>query len=320
MNPTERHRVAVLAVPPVIPFDLSIPGLVFGSAEVDGEPPYDVRVCTLEPGVIEASSDFAITVTRGLDLLDTADTVVVPGTLGRDAIDPRILAALRAAAAGGRRLVSICTGAFVLAAAGLLDGRPATTYWRRAGEFAARFPAVHLDPRVLYVDGGQILTSAGLAAGIDLCLHVIRKDFGASVANAAARRVVVSPVRPGGQAQFISTPLPERDGLSLARTRAWALSRLDQRLTLDDLARHANVSIRTLTRRFRAETGLAPLQWLLHQRIERARELLEATALPVDEVARSSGLGSADSLRTHLLRHVGLTPTAYRSSFTRQIS
>jgi transcriptional regulator GlxA family with amidase domain len=320
MNSREAHRVAVLAVPPVIPFDLSIPGLVFGDAERDGRALYDVKVCTPDPGVIEAIGDVAIAVTRGLELLDSADTIVVPGTYDRAAADPRVAAALRAAADRGRRLVSICTGAYVLAAAGLLDGRPATTYWRRAEEFAARFPAVDLDPRVLYVDNGQVLTSAGLAAGIDLCLHIIRKDFGASVANATARRIVVSPVRHGGQAQFIDTPLPESDRSSLSGTRAWALGRLDQRMTLDDLARHASVSVRTLTRRFRAETGLTPLQWLLQQRLERARELLEATTLPVDEVARSSGLGTADSLRSHLLRQVGLTPTAYRASFTRQVS
>jgi transcriptional regulator GlxA family with amidase domain len=320
MKAREPHRVAVLAVPPVIPFDLSIPGQVFGDTELDGRALYDVKVCTPDPGVIKAVGDVAIEVTRGLDLLDSADTIVVPGTYDRAAADPRLATALRSAHDRGRRLVSICTGAFVLAAAGLLDGRRATTYWRRAEEFAARFPAVDLDPRVLYVDEGQILTSAGLAAGIDLCLHIIREDFGASVANATARRIIVSPVRHGGQAQFIDTPLPDSDRFSLSGTRAWALDRLDRRVTLDDLARHASVSVRTLTRRFRAETGLTPLQWLLQQRLERARELLESTTLPVDEVARSSGLGTADSLRTHLVRHVGLTPTAYRASFTRQLS
>jgi transcriptional regulator GlxA family with amidase domain len=212
--------------------------------------------------------------------------------------------------------VSICTGAFVLAMAGVLDGRRATTYWRRADEFAARFPAVDLDPRVLYVDEDRILTSAGLAAGIDLCLHIVRTDFGAAVANAVARDVVVAPVRSGGQAQFITSPLPAGDG-SLAATRTWALERLDRRLTLGDLAKHAAVSVRTLTRRFRDETGITPLQWLLQQRIGRARELLESTSMSVDEVARFSGLGTADSLRGHLLRQVGVTPTAYRATFSR---
>jgi transcriptional regulator GlxA family with amidase domain len=314
------HRVVVLAVPPIIPFDLSIPDLMFGGAELDGRPLYDVEVCTAEPGVTATSGPYRIAIDHGLELLGTADTIVVPGTHSRDDVDPRVVDALRRAAADGRRLVSICTGAFVLAAAGLLDGRRATTYWRRAEEFADRYPAVELDPRVLFVDEGRILTSAGLAAGIDLCLHIIRGDFGAAVANGAARRAVVSPVRPGGQAQFIATPLPDDDGLSLAGTRAWALERLDQRVTLHDLARQATVSVRTLTRRFRAETGLTPLQWLLQQRIERARELLESTALSVDEVARASGLGTADSLRMHLTRRVGLTPTAYRAGFTRRPS
>lgn len=312
------HRVVVLAVPPIVPFDLSIPDLVFGAAELDGGRLYGVEVCTADPGVIATSSSYTIVVDHGLELIGAADTVVVPGTYSRQSVDPRVVDALRRAAADGRRLVSICTGAFVLAAAGLLDGRRATTYWRRSDEFADRYPAVELDPRVLFVDEGQILTSAGLAAGIDLCLHIIRKDFGAAAANGAARRAVVSPVRSGGQAQFIATPLPDDDGLSLAGTRAWALERLDRRLTLHDLARQAMVSVRTLTRRFHAETGLTPLQWLLQQRIEHARELLESTALSVDEVARSSGLGTADSLRMHLMRRVGLTPTAYRARFTRR--
>jgi transcriptional regulator GlxA family with amidase domain len=317
-EPPRVHRVAVLAVPPIVPFDLSIPGLMLGGAELDGRRLYDVGVCTADPGVIETTGGYAIVVDHGLELVDSADTVVVPGTHAREFVDPRVLDALRRAAADGRRVVSVCTGAFVLATAGLLDGRRATTYWQRAEEFADRFPAVELDPRVLFVDEGQVLTSAGLAAGIDLCLHIIRKDFGAAVANAAARGAVVSPVRHGGQAQFIATPLPEGDGLSLAGTRAWALERLDRRLTLHDLARQATVSVRTLTRRFRAETGLTPLQWLLQQRVEHARELLESTAMSMDEVARSSGLGTADSLRMHLIRRVGLTPTAYRAGFTRR--
>ena len=310
------HRVAVLAVPPVVGFDLTIPGLVLGAAERAGRPLYDVRVCTAAPGPVETTGDLALLVSHGLDELARADTVIVPGTHAREGVDPAVLAALRRARADGRRLVSICTGAFVLAAAGLLDGHRATTHWKRAEQFAERYPAVRLDPRVLYVDDGAVLSSAGLAAGIDLCLHLIRRDFGAAVANEVARYVVVSPVRPGGQAQFIDTPLPEAGGQSLAATRAWALERLDRPVTLSELAGQARVSVRTLTRWFRAETGLSPLQWLLHQRVERARELLESTSLSVDEVARFSGLGTADSLRAHLLRKVGLTPTAYRAAFT----
>ena len=310
------HRIAVVAVPPLNAFDLSIPGLIFGGVEVDGRPVYDVRVCTAEPGVLATNTGLDVFIGEGLEAVDGAETVVVTGGAGRDDVPTVVLDALRSAAAAGKRLASICTGAFVLAEAGLLDGRRATTYWVKSDTFRARYPQVRLEPDVLFVDDGLVLTSAGLAAGIDLCLHVVRSDHGAAAANAVARLAVVAPVRPGGQAQFIETPLPAETGSSLAATRTWALQRLDQTLTLDGLARHARHSRRTLTRRFRAETGLSPLQWLLHQRIIRARELLESTDLPMDLVAARSGLGSADSLRQHLTRRLGLTPSAYRRSFT----
>jgi transcriptional regulator GlxA family with amidase domain len=186
-----------------------------------------------------------------------------------------------------------------------------------ADDLATRFPSIDVRPDVLFVEDGGIFTSAGAAAAIDLCLHLVRLDYGAAVANGAARLAVVSPVRPGGQAQFIDTPLPPERGTSLAATRAWALEHLDRPLTLADLADHAKTSVRTLTRRFHAETGLSPLRWLLHRRVDRARELLETTELPMDQVAEKSGLGSADSLRKHLASRVGLTPTAYRASFRR---
>jgi transcriptional regulator GlxA family with amidase domain len=311
------HRVVVVAVPPAVSFDLAIPDLVFRRTVVAGGPGYDVRVCTADPGPVRTDGGFDALVPLGLDAIDDADTVIVTGVKRFDPFDRRVLDALRAAAARGARLASICTGAFVLAEAGLLDGLPATTHWRQADEFRARYPAVELRPDVLFVDSGQILTSAGLAAGIDLCLHLVRTDHGAAVANRVARRIVVSPVRPGGQAQFIAQPLPPERDNSLAATRAWVLERLDVDLTLADLARHAALSVRTLTRRFRDETGLSPIQWLLHQRVERARELLEATTLPVDQVARRSGLGTRDSLRQHMRQRVGLTPTAYRTAFTR---
>ncbi|GAA2435265.1 helix-turn-helix domain-containing protein [Actinomadura vinacea] len=311
------HRVAVLLVPPVVAFDSAIPGLVLGCAKTGGRPHYEVRTCTPRPGPVATTTDVEIMVRHGLEILDEADTIVVPGTHGWEAADPRVAEALRGAAADGRRLVSICTGAFMLGLAGVLDGRRATTYWRWTDEFARRFPSVDLDPRVLFVDDGPVLTSAGLAAGIDLCLHIVRSDFGAAVANEVARHVVMAPGRQGGQAQFIAAPPPAGDGAqSLAVTREWALRNLDRPLTLTDLAGHARVSIRTLTRRFGLETGMAPLQWLLHSRVERAKELLESTALPVAEVARLSGLGSADSLRAHLVRRAGLTPTAYRAAFS----
>ncbi|MGW0194171.1 GlxA family transcriptional regulator [Nonomuraea sp. NPDC003201] len=306
------HRLAAVIVPPVLGFDVSIPLMVFNSV-----PHYDVRVCTARPGPVPTVGGPDVVVAHGLEALEEADTVVAVGSGGEPA-PPEVLDALRKAAAGGARIASLCTGAFVLAQAGLLDGRRATTHWGLAGDLAARFPSVDVRPDVLFVEDDGIFTSAGAAAAIDLCLHLIRLDYGAAVANTAARLAVVSPVRPGGQAQFIETPLPPERGTSLAPTRAWALEHLDRPLTLADLAGHARISVRTLTRRFHAETGLSPLQWLLHRRVDRARELLETTGLPMDQVAGRSGLGSADSLRKHLVSRVGLTPTAYRASFTRE--
>ncbi|WP_282203228.1 GlxA family transcriptional regulator [Kitasatospora fiedleri] len=313
------HRVAVIAVPPVTAFDLSIPDLVLGEARVDGHRAYRVRVCGSAPGPVASGGSLQVAVPHGLEAVDDADTVLVTGTGARDDVDPAVLAALRRAHANGARIASICTGAFVLAEAGLLDGRTATTFWARSAEFARRYPAVTLRPDVLFVEDGTVLTSAGLSAGIDLCLHLIRLDHGTAAANAAARLIVAAPVRPGGQAQFIRSPLPpDRAGASLAPTRAWALERLHEPLGRPALAAHAKVSVRTLTRRFEAETGLTPLQWLLHQRVDRARELLETTDLPVPRVAELSGLATADSLRHHLARRTGLTPTAYRAAFTRR--
>ncbi|MEV4583176.1 helix-turn-helix domain-containing protein [Nonomuraea jabiensis] len=305
------HRLAAVIVPPVLGFDVSIPLMVFNSV-----PHYDVRVCTARPGPVPTVGGPDVVVVHGLEALEDAETVIAVGSGGEQA-PPEVLDALRKAAAGGARIASLCTGAFVLAQAGLLDGRRATTHWGLAGDLAARFPSIDVRPDVLFVEDDGIFTSAGAAAAIDLCLHLIRLDYGAAVANTAARLAVVSPVRPGGQAQFIETPLPPERGTSLAPTRAWALEHLDRPLTLADLARHARISVRTLTRRFHAETGLSPLQWLLHRRVDRARELLETTGLPMDQVAGRSGLGSADSLRKHLISRVGLTPTAYRASFTR---
>ncbi|MEV0651164.1 helix-turn-helix domain-containing protein [Phytomonospora sp. NPDC050363] len=314
MNPVP-HKVAVLALPPVKTFDLSMPSTILGSVVVDGRAHYDVRVCAPDPGPIDAGIGVDVLVRDGLEILDWADTVVVPSTGQRRDADPRALSALRGFAATGRRIASICSGAFVLAQAGLLDGRPATTHWGLAEEFADAFPAVDVRPDVLFVDEGAVLTSAGAAAGIDLCLHLVRADHGSAVAAAAARATVVTPVRSGGQAQFIERPLPEDRGGSLAPTREWALGRLDRPLGLPELAAHARVSVRTLTRRFRAETGVSPQRWLLRQRLERARAILESTTLPVDRVARESGMGSAESLRVHMVRQMGVTPSGYRAGF-----
>ncbi|WP_433525233.1 GlxA family transcriptional regulator [Nocardia pseudovaccinii] len=310
--------VAVVAVAPVKPFELAMPGTMLGSVTVDGEPCYRMVVCTAEPGIVPgALGGFDVVVPRGLDALDEADTVIVPSTGSRGTADAATIAALRRAVDQGKRVTSICSGAFVLAQAGLLFGRTATTHWGLADELAEMFPEVTVRTDALFIEDGPVTTAAGAAAGIDLCLHLIRTDYGATVANAAARAAVVTPVRPGGQAQFVDSPLPPENGRTLSATRTWALERLDTPLSLDDLATHARTSVRTLTRRFHEETGLSPQKWLLHQRIQRARELLESTTLPMDQVARHSGIGSAESLRQHMIRHVGLPPSAYRASFTR---
>jgi transcriptional regulator GlxA family with amidase domain len=311
------HRIAVIAASPVSMFNLAIPELLFEKVEVGGRPGYEVIICAPEPGPVPTTGGLDLYVRHGLDVVRDADTLLVAGTGQRYAPDPRTVAALRAAAAAGKRIASICSGAFALAEAGLLEGREATTYWEQAEELRKRYPAVDLKGDVLYVQDGQILSSSGYAAGIDLCLHIIRTDYGAAAANQVARLALVAPVRPGGQTQFAQTPLPPERGEACADTRGWAMRNLDKPLTLTDLARHAGVSVRTLTRRFHAESGVSPLQWLLHQRIERAKELLETTALPMDQVARACGLGTADSLRGHLVRRTGLTPSAYRTQFSR---
>jgi transcriptional regulator GlxA family with amidase domain len=314
------HRVAVLLLAPVVGFDAAIAPMLLGSAEDDdGNSLYDVVTCGLTRDPIPATNGFDIVPAAGLEVLATADTVVVPGTryapARRDGVlAPDVQVAL-ASIRPGTRLVSICTGAFVLAAAGLLDGRTATTHWKFADALRRLHPAVRVDEKVLFVDDGDVLTSAGLAAGIDLCLHVIRIDHGTQVANAVARYCVVPPWREGGQAQFIDRHLPTADDASTAATREWALRHLDEELTVERLARHANMSPRTFNRRFREETGQAPGTWVRSRRVDRARELLESRDLPVDEVARLSGLGTGGNLRHQLRRGVGMSPSNYRKVY-----
>jgi transcriptional regulator GlxA family with amidase domain len=306
------HRVAVLALADVVAFDLSTPAQVFGN-----EPErYAFTACGVRAGRVPTTTGFALDVPRGLDALADADTVLVPGVRPVRWPPPAAaIEALRAAHARGARVASICTGAFVLAHAGLLDGRRATTHWAHAERLAERYPAVTVDPGVLYVDEGDVLTSAGVAAGIDLCLHLVRRDHGAEVANAVARRIVVAPHRDGGQAQFVEAPVPVVDEHGLEPTRAWATQRLREPLTVAAMARHAACSERTFARRFRAETGTTPLQWLLGQRVLHARRLLEATDLPVEHVADAAGFGTAASLRSHFRRATATTPLAYRRTF-----
>jgi transcriptional regulator GlxA family with amidase domain len=314
------HRVAVLLFPPVVGFDAAIAPTLFSSAtDADGAPLYDVVTCGVTPGAVAATTGFDLLPGAGPEALATADTVVIPGTRYPPARTDGVLDAQAAAALArirrGTRLVSICTGAFVLAAAGLLDGRPATTHWKFADAMRRMYPEVLVDENVLFVDDGDVLTSAGLAAGIDLCLHIIRSDHGAKVANAVARYCVVPPWREGGQAQFIDRQVPAPDHYATATTREWALRHLDEELTVQRLARHAKMSARTFNRRFREETGQSPGVWIRNRRIDRARELLESQDLPVDEVARRSGLGSGGNLRHHLRRGVGMSPSSYRKVY-----
>jgi transcriptional regulator GlxA family with amidase domain len=314
------HRVAVLLLPPVVGFDATIPPMLLGTAADDeGNPLYEVVVCGLSAAPVSGTNGFDVVPAAGPEALATADTVIVPGTRYRPARVDGVLAPDARAAFDairpGTRMVSICTGAFVLAAAGLLDGRPATTHWKFAADLTRLHPRVHVDENVLFVDDGDVLTSAGLAAGIDLCLHIIRSDHGTQVANAVARYCVVPPWREGGQAQFIDRHVPVDDTASTAATREWALRHLDEDLTVDRLARHAHMSPRTFNRRFREETGQAPGTWIRNRRVDRARELLESRDLPVDEVARLSGLGSGGNLRHHLRRGVGMSPSSYRKVF-----
>ncbi len=307
------HRVAVLALDCVITMDLSIPAQIFTDRE---QTPYRMQLCGRSPGPVRTTSGFPVIAQRGLAALRYADTVVVPGFSPHDAPLPGdVLDALRGAYARGTRMVSICTGAFALAAAGILDGHSATTHWRYADDLAARYPRISVEAGVLYVDAGRVLTSAGVACGIDLCLHIVRNDFGTAVANRVARDIVAAPHRGGGQAQYVERCVPPERGTTLAGTRAWALHNLHRALLVADLARHANLSERTLARRFVAETGMPPLQWLLAARVDLARELLERGDLSVEQVADLSGLGSAANLRLHFRRLVGTSPGAYRKTF-----
>ncbi|MCQ4082515.1 helix-turn-helix domain-containing protein [Streptomyces sp. RB6PN25] len=316
----DRHRVAVLVRNGLLPIELGIVHRLFGKAVSGaGEPLYEVVTCTLVPGEVPTDADFSINVTHGPEALDEADTVIIPAAHAdyepRGATLDEPLAAALDRIRPGTRIASICTGAFVLAAAGLLDGRRATTHWRSSDQFRKQFPAVDLDPDVLYTDEGDVLTSAGVASGIDLCLHMIRNDHGAAVANEVARGTVVPPHRDGGQAQYIQRPVPEPQFSSTGTARAWALQHLDRPLTLRELAAKEAMSVRTFTRRFREEAGVSPVQWLTQQRIERARQLLEETDLPVDRIASDAGFGTAASLRQHLQAALGVSPSAYRNTF-----
>jgi transcriptional regulator GlxA family with amidase domain len=325
MTVPELHRVVVLALDGVVAFDLGVPTQIFhGARDLDLNRYYDVKITTPDGRPVRSSAGFLVTPEVGPEVIGTADTLIVAGIhFDHGEIDSRMTPVVRAALdrrPPAARLMSICTGAFVLAAAGLLDGRLATTHWAWADDFRRLFPEVKLDPDVLFVDDGDILTSAGVAAGIDLCLHVVRSDFGADVANGAARRGVVAPWRDGGQCQFIDRPLPAAGDTSTASTRDWVIQRLDQDVDLEAMARHARMSVRTFTRRFRADTGMSPGRWLARQRLDHARRLLEQTDMPVDRVALAAGFGTAVSLRQHLHAAIGVAPMAYRRTFRGRVA
>lgn len=315
------HRVAVLVRDGVLPMELGLVHQLFGNARsAQGARLYELTTCALTPGLIRTDADFPVHAEHGPEAVAAADTVIVPASHEEDEslrpgeLSPALAGALESAS--GARIASICTGAFVLAAAGLLDGRRATTHWLSADLFARTFPAVTVDPDVLYVDEGQVLTSAGEAAGIDLCLHMIRRDHGAAVAAEVARRTVVPPHREGGQAQYIRRPVAEPRRLtSTGRAREWAQERLGEPLTLAEMAEQESMSVRTFSRRFREETGLTPMQWLTQRRVDRARELLEETDRTVDRIATEAGFGTGASLRQHFQAGVGVSPGAYRVTF-----
>jgi len=319
-----RHTVAMTVIAGSPPFELAVPWEVFGRDRTDiVDPWYELRMCSITgEGSVPLAGGVRMDTPYGLDALAEADTVIVSACPRPAQLDPppELLEAVRAAHRAGGRIVSLCTGAYLLAAAGLLDGRRVTTHWMNSEDFARRFPRVTLDPHVLYTDDGDILTSAGTGAVIDLCLHLVRLDHGTAVANEVARRMVVPPHRDGGQAQYAPPPVAAEPGDGLGAVLDWARERLDEPLTVSRLARVAHMSERTFARRFRAELGITPLQWLLRQRVRLAQELLEITDLPVEEIARRAGFGTAAGLRHHFRRVTSVSPQAYRRVFRHRVA
>jgi len=301
----------------VEPFGLGQMCEVFGEEEhpEDDCPTFDFAISTERPGRVRGATGFDVHVDHGLDRLLDADLIAVTPHRDFDTVSPAVVDALRGAHARGVRILASCTAVFTLGAAGLLDGRRCTTHWRFAERLAERFPQAQVTPDVLYVEDGQIVTGAGSAAAMDACLHVIRTEFGARVAGAFARRIVVPPHRDGGQAQYVRTAVPDVDADTLGPLLVWMTEHLDADLSVDDLAARALMSPRTFARRFRDETGTTPHQWLTHQRILRAEQLLEETPLPVEQIARRAGFGNAATLRHHFSKARGTSPAAYRSTF-----
>jgi AraC family transcriptional activator FtrA len=314
------HRVVALAYDGLCTFEFGCTVELFALPRPELTVPwYEFAVCAAERGPLRALGGLLLTGAGGLKLLERADTIVVPGWRRIEERPPEaLLAALARAHRRGARLCSICSGVFVLAAAGVLDGRRATTHWKYAGALASRYPLIRVEPNALYVDEGQVITSAGSAAGLDMLLHLVRRDFGAGVANQVAQRLVVAPHREGGQAQFVPRPVASDERGRLARLLDWIRAHPEARHTLSSLAARAAMSTRTLQREFRAATGQSPYEWIVGERIARARELLESTALAPEGIAERVGIGSVESLRHHFRRRLGTTPARYRARFARR--
>ncbi|WP_339545214.1 transcriptional regulator FtrA [Pseudomonas sp. RA_35y_Pfl2_P32] len=311
--------VAILAYDGLCTFEFGIAVEIFGLARPEFDFPwYQHRIVAVDQGPMRATGGIQVLADGGMELLETARTIIIPGWRSRcDPVPAGLLAALRRAHGRGARLVSICSGVFVLAASGLLDGLRATTHWRYTDELGARYPNILVDPDVLYVDAGQLITSAGSAAGIDACLHLVARDFGTQVANSVARRLVMSPQRTGGQAQFIPAPVSRTPRNDLSRVMQWARERLHEPLQVRDLASQAAMSERTFLRRFSEATGASPKSWLQEQRLARARELLESSRHTTEQIAQQCGYRSVESFRVAFRTVVGLAPSVYRERFGR---
>jgi transcriptional regulator GlxA family with amidase domain len=314
------RAVAVLVYDGVAMFELGVACDIFGSSmgKLFETPWYEMSLCAAAPGLVSSDAGFGIVVPHGIDRIRRAGTIVVSPTDLPDEVPPAILEELRRAHRRGQRIVSLCTGASILASAGLLDGRRATTHWSECETLAREHPLVEVDPNVLYVDNGDLLTSAGSAASIDLLLHLVRHDYGTEIANRVARDLVVPPHRDGDQAQYIDTPMPSYAGADLfSEALGWAQSHLDESVTIDNLAARSAMSPRTFARRFGETAGTTPYKWLLQQRVERAQRLLETTDLSIDVIAARSGFGTSDNLRKHFRRSVHTSPNSYRRTFAR---
>ncbi|MDR6607680.1 transcriptional regulator FtrA [Pseudomonas synxantha] len=318
MHPTP-GMVAILAYDGLCTFEFGIAVEIFGLPRPEFDFPwYEHRIVAVDQGPMRAMGGIQVLADGGMELLADARTIIIPGWRDRSATVPvELIAALRQAHARGARLLSICSGVFVLAATGLLDGHGATTHWRYTSELAERFPGILVDPDVLYVDSGQLITSAGSAAGIDACLHLVARDFGTQVANCVARRLVMSPQRSGGQAQFIPTPVSPTPRSDLSRVMQWARERLHEPLEVRDLASKAAMSERTFLRRFTEASGQSPKTWLQHERLGRARELLESSDQNTEQIAERCGYRSVESFRVAFRTVVGVPPSVYRERFGR---